>query len=204
LFAYNVECEAGGYRVRIAPDHAPMITSGGERASFLPGWTPRMVLGGIGDVSILDVVHEGGARAAWYLDAEFGFIGNRTSALDVNARAILLEAAKQSMQVAWHQLGCASTPSLDPRVAFELRMLREFVVEAAAGPAGSLFEAADAVRLNDHSCATLAARLAGRVPKWRRASPSCIRPWNGTFSPISSPRPRPAGWKSPPRWMAVF
>ena len=164
MIAYNVEFEASRYVVRVAPNHAPTITRDGEPASFLPGWTPKMLLGDLGNVSILEVVHADGTRAVWYLDARFGFISNNISDLDDSARATLLKVARRSMKLAWQQLGGSTTPALDPALACELRMLREFVAEAAAGPWESMLVPADVVRLDDDSCATLAARLAGQVP----------------------------------------
>ncbi len=74
-------------------DGRTLVLRGSGCAGFLPGWRALFLFSGFAPILLMQLAHENGARAVWYLDPEGNRLGDQAAALQPADRALLHRAA---------------------------------------------------------------------------------------------------------------
>lgn len=106
---------AGGrYQVAFASGPRPILAAG-EPAILSPGWRPLHVYAGFAPIFLVELRHDSGQQATWFLDAQLDRIAGSVEELPPVAAAFLRQQARPLIQSIRHQLLCVEHPQLDAR-----------------------------------------------------------------------------------------
>jgi hypothetical protein len=151
-----------GFYVSGADGTRHYIQSGGtDVRSFLPGWAPLFLYSGLSGLYLLELRHETGHHATWFLDKRFARLSDSVRDLQPPYDEILRAAARTLRADIWTQLMLAPVPALQQatRGFFQINESTRAQVLAAGEEPG----ASDAVVVNisTHAEPTLRCEWAG-------------------------------------------
>jgi hypothetical protein len=110
---YGVENQDGQYVACRERHSTPLRGGDGRPIALLPGWIPTKVIAGHDAIQVLELQHDDGQRAVWFLDAEFTFVSNSVLGLSDHDRQSVLADVKRVRRTVWQQLVCGTTRAID-------------------------------------------------------------------------------------------
>ncbi len=134
--------EDGAPAVVFSPGGRRVVLRGTGCHGLLPGWRATLLYSGFAPLLVLQLVHEGGARAVWYLCSEGHRLGDRVDGLTPRDRTLLSRAAapvlgemvRALLQDPHPALGPAAQGLLELDEACRLDLMRLCRDRLAAGP----------------------------------------------------------------------
>lgn len=102
----------GVYSVRIGERTLP-ITHGEPITAFAPGWGPRFLYTAFTPVLLLELKHENGAEATWFLDGNMSRLADDVSELAPHLLDIVKHKVRQILKGVWNDLVISAHPELD-------------------------------------------------------------------------------------------
>ncbi len=149
MIAYPVLRQGDTWCVSRGAGELIPITQSGRPVEHLGGWRPTCLLAEVGPLNILELRHEDGQTAVWYLNADGSFRTNVLANIPETEGIAFAAAAMPLLRQAWEQLVVAPVPNLAPGVVDIMRLgvpTVRTIVELAKQPA---YPAATPVRLDN-------------------------------------------------------
>ena len=112
MTAYAVEIVDDFWQVRTGPESLVPVRNGGQPVSrFAAGWRAVTLYAGFGPVSLLELVHDDGTTATWYLNESMNRIGGELHELPAETRAHLVQRYKEVTDTPWNNLVVSPAPA---------------------------------------------------------------------------------------------
>jgi len=106
-----VRLEGSPARYWIGRERRLLLSNADEAVTgFLPGWRARFVYAGLAPTFLLELEHEDGRQAAWFLDEHMSRLGGSVAELPAERRADLLRRVGQLLRGVWADLLEAVSP----------------------------------------------------------------------------------------------
>ena len=111
-----------GLHLCLAGLTAPLLMQGEVVDDFLPGWRAVLLHTGFAPLFLLELAHEDGREATWFLDARLQRIGDEVDRIGLEAAALLRRKAVPIMERLFGELLEECAPSLDADCLAFLRL----------------------------------------------------------------------------------
>ncbi len=106
----------GGLHVRLCGHELPLLDEGRPLERFQPGWRARALFTGFAPLFLLELVHETGERATWFLDYRLQRVAGAVELLPPDLLELLTHKAAALLHALMHQVLEATMPALDARM----------------------------------------------------------------------------------------
>jgi len=104
MSTYQVEHNAGFWRIDTGRETVPVLMGGRPVASLTSGWRPRFVYTGFAPIHLLELAHDNGNTATWYLDETMNRLGGELEELPTEKRTELLRKYLDVSLSPWRSL----------------------------------------------------------------------------------------------------
>jgi hypothetical protein len=88
---FEVEHSGGYWQVRAGAEILPLRMAGQPVAALVAGWRPKFVYTGFAPIYLLELVHDNGDKATWFLDAAMNRLGGELEELSAETQSLLLQ-----------------------------------------------------------------------------------------------------------------
>ena len=126
-----VLCCRGGWSVQ-EEDHStcPIKLAGAPVVSFTPGWHPIVLIDLNLEVYLLELVHENGQRATWFLDSEYNHLTDCVALLPPRLRSSLLDTLLVPIKSVYDNL-LSATHATNEDAGSPLHLISESTIRQA-------------------------------------------------------------------------
>ena len=111
MAVFEVEHSGGYWRVRTGAETVPLRMAGQPVAALVPGWQAKFVYAGFAPIYLLELAHDNGDRATWFLDATMNRLGGELEELPAETRSLLSQKYLEVSQAPWRSLMTSLEPA---------------------------------------------------------------------------------------------